>query len=90
MRRPPLSTGTATEGPMKPIAIALACVAGFACCAAAQSTPPPNPPEKGACYELYLPVCATKDGRRATYSNKCFAAHDGATDITDGKCNPDQ
>jgi hypothetical protein len=40
------------------------------------------------CYELYLPVCAMKDGKPKQYSNECFAKLDGATDIEQGPCSP--
>jgi hypothetical protein len=38
------------------------------------------------CAEIYLPVCASKEGVRQTYSNACFAKGDGATIVQDGKC----
>ncbi len=41
-------------------------------------------PEK--CPEMVDPVCATKDGKRVTYSNDCRAKRSGATDITKGGC----
>lgn len=38
------------------------------------------------CPEVVDKVCATKDGKRATYANDCFARVDGATEITKGAC----
>ena len=48
--------------------------------------PPPHPEPKMFCTEQYQPVCGTKDNARKTYSNRCFADVDRATDITDGEC----
>lgn len=57
--------------------------------AMADSPPPPRPLEpKAFCTEQYQPVCGTKDGKRITYSNHCFADVDHATDISDGACSP--
>jgi hypothetical protein len=39
------------------------------------------------CPEIYLPVCATKDGKQETYSNSCFALAAGATINNSGKCS---
>jgi hypothetical protein len=39
-----------------------------------------------ACTDEFAPVCATKNGKRVTYSNSCKARVDGATDITPGAC----
>jgi hypothetical protein len=39
------------------------------------------------CYELYMPVCALKDGKPKQYSNECFAKLDGATQIQQGPCS---
>jgi Kazal-type serine protease inhibitor domain len=50
--------------------------------------PPPEPQPKTFCMEVYQPVCGTKDGNRKTYSNRCFANVDQATDIADGPCGP--
>jgi hypothetical protein len=52
--------------------------------------PPPKPQPKDFCIEVYQPVCGTKDGQRKTYSNRCFATVDGASDIGDGACKPDK
>ena len=38
------------------------------------------------CTAEYKPVCATKNGRRREYSNRCRAEVDGATNIRPGKC----
>jgi hypothetical protein len=55
--------------------------------AMADSPPPPRHPEpKMFCTEQYQPVCGTKEGKRTTYSNRCFADVDHATDISDGEC----
>ena len=50
--------------------------------------PPPGPLQKTFCTEVYQPVCGTAGGARRTYSNRCFANADGATDIADGPCGP--
>jgi hypothetical protein len=55
--------------------------------ALADSPPPPRPLER-VCTEQWLPVCGAKDGARKTYSNRCFADIDHATDISDGPCAP--
>jgi hypothetical protein len=39
------------------------------------------------CPEPVIPVCGTKDGKRKDYNNDCLAKKDGATDITEGKCD---
>jgi Kazal-type serine protease inhibitor domain len=49
-------------------------------------SPPPTP--KTMCTEQWQPVCGTKDGARKTFSNRCFAGVDHATDISDGPCGP--
>jgi len=51
----------------------------------AHATPPSL---RGTCYEIYLPVCGTRDGQRVTYDNQCYARRDGATDIANGRCPP--
>lgn len=38
------------------------------------------------CSDLWLPVCATKDGAQKTYGNQCMAKADGATNIKPGAC----
>ncbi len=61
--------------------LALACVAGATPAAAETKLPT-------ACYEIYLPVCAMKDGKPKQYPNACFAKRDGATQIKNGPCSP--
>src|SRR5579863_4431894 len=56
--------------------------------AAHADSPPPPPTLKMVCTEQYQPVCGTKDGKRITYSNHCFADIDQATEISDGACGP--
>jgi hypothetical protein len=44
-----------------------------------------NTPE--VCTEVYQPVCGTDaSGKRATYSNACFARAAKATNVTPGEC----
>jgi len=38
------------------------------------------------CTEIYQPVCGTKDGKRVTYPNACFARAANATNVTPGEC----
>jgi hypothetical protein len=38
------------------------------------------------CTEIYQPVCGTKDGKRVTYPNACFARVANATNVTPGEC----
>jgi len=72
---------------MNRTALWLATGLGLICLSASSdAAESPPAPEKGVCYELYRPVCATKDGKRATYSNACFATRDGASEINDGAC----
>jgi hypothetical protein len=72
---------------MRMLFVAMTMLAGLlaASAAMADSPPPPRPLER-VCTEQWLPVCATKDSARKTYSNRCFAEIDHATDISDGPC----
>ncbi|MGH7092205.1 MAG: hypothetical protein ACREFB_01555 [Stellaceae bacterium] len=74
------------------LSIAIILAALTALPAFAQEPPRPSTePDKPAgkvCMEVYRPVCAVKEGHAKTYSNKCFAKVDGATDITPGHCSP--
>jgi Kazal-type serine protease inhibitor-like protein len=54
--------------------------------AAIADSPPPPTPVQRFCTEQWQPVCGTKEGARKTYSNRCFADIDHATDISDGEC----
>jgi hypothetical protein len=63
-------------------------VAGLLTGSAAMADSPPPPRSLTFCTEVYQPVCGTKDNTRRTYSNRCFANVDQATDIADGPCGP--
>jgi hypothetical protein len=56
--------------------------------AAIADVPPPPKPVQRMCTEQWQPVCGTKDGKRKTYSNRCFADIDQTTNISDGECGP--
>jgi hypothetical protein len=43
-------------------------------------------PTEPVCMFVDMPVCAIKGGKRVTYSNKCFAANDGAWVVSNKAC----
>jgi hypothetical protein len=43
-------------------------------------------PKPAICFMYYQPVCATKGKTKATYSNACWAARDGAKVKSQGAC----
>jgi hypothetical protein len=84
-----VSTTPEEERAMQMLFVAMTLLAGLlaASVAMADSPPPPTPVQR-VCTEQWLPVCGAKDGARKTYSNRCFADIDHATDISDGPCAP--
>jgi hypothetical protein len=88
MRAARLSTAPRGENAMRMVLVATVTAALLlpVSAAVADSPPPPPKPLKTVCMEVYQPVCGTKDGKRITFSNRCFANVDQATDIADGEC----
>lgn len=70
------------------MAIAICVVTLAAPCVALADVPPPPPRPRPVCTEQWQPVCATKNDERKTYSNRCFADADQASDIAEGACAP--
>jgi hypothetical protein len=89
MRAARLSTAPGGENAMRMVlvaAVTAALLLPVSVVVADSPPPPPKPQPKTVCIEVYQPVCGTKDGKRITYSNRCFANVDQATDIADGEC----